>query len=95
MPFLFPYHFDKIRTNKHKRINNNRVLITYEPFGLGRFATDRYYAPQVFTKIGKIYKNDQIWCHKITYRYQNIEVKYFFVFYSKADIHICKFSLFR
>ena len=28
----------------------------------------------------------------MTYRFQNIEVKEIFVFHSKADIHICKFS---
>ena len=30
---------------------------------------------QIFTKIGKNYQNDQICCHKMTYRYQNIQVK--------------------
>ena len=30
---------------------------------------------QIFKRIGEIWKNDQIWCAKMTYRNQNTEVK--------------------
>ena len=45
MRFLFPHHCNTIRTNKLTNIQQSSLNNIDEPFGLGRFATDRCYAP--------------------------------------------------